>query len=268
MTLYTIDNLSWITPSPETSPTYLMNRYRLLREIALPELPAKIHLDKVIRTKEDCETTFGIALDLWKYNIRQPTLTHDVADHFAYIKHTRKFGLILRSAYRMFDNSHEFPGGFGSLLYQMGQVTDTKRGFKPDYPHSVPEMVKMIRESPDTNYQFTPSEPEGFYRQYREVIVTIEQALSKTYLSLDEYHDLRRKRLRHLLNVFQLAGINNMDPEIIGIFGFIHSIDKQIGDQKDCFEELEWSGQEVGPIMISPKIRSQLERFIEIHKSS
>jgi len=249
----------------------LMEGYTHIRNETSAELPNQIQLDQIVSSSEDCSALFEIALDLWKQNVTLLNSSHDgMVPSVSGIKQLRKFGLILRTAYRMFDQSHDFPDDFGQLIYEMGQVTDIIRISKVKSatipPHDPPlQRDKFFERISALKFDFTPSTPGGFYKKYYSILDRNIPTITKENLSLEELHDMRRKCLRHISNVFQLASLRTLDPTLISIFNYLHSLDKELGDYKDVYEEIAWSGVPVGQLVIPTGIIDRLELFITRH---
>jgi hypothetical protein len=163
--------------------------------------------------------------------------------HLKYISRQRKKGGKLMSAWRMVSSDHKNPKPLSKLIYHMGRLKDLRK--KPELRHAAGKVLlsrlNSYEVSLETQEDFEPSTFESFYDKYLEILSPLRELSSKTTLSLEDHHEVRRQ-IRLLTHYFQLLSMSINDIRIIELADFFKSITWEMGRTQSHFTKKSIKG--------------------------
>jgi len=183
------------------------------------------------------------------------------------IAELRKLGIILESAYMLFDDSHFCHPEIYDLMRLFGRLRDgiDKKNKRKRKSLRVYQHLETHLSFFQHRLVFNPSSAEGYSNFYHKLLSEVKAYLSQDSLSLIDYHRLR-KRIRRLMNAFQLAAVARPEKiEVVGIFQYLHSLDKNMGNYHD--ELLAEHGKdERGSlrVTIDEVIKRRIQSFLDL----
>ncbi len=147
----------------------------------------------------------------------------------------RKVGLIVQSAYELFDNSHEAPIEHVKLMRRLGSLKDNWENTK-----RIPEKVlKKFEKSVgfftevDLGARFCPASNDDFREYFLRTTQEVKGNLHERGMTRKEYHEIRKWGVRHLMNAYQLRGIISYSRPVHQTFQFLEAIHGKMGDRHD-----------------------------------
>lgn len=171
----------------------------------------------------------------WNYTYdhraaRDYLLEPSEASHKA-LKVVRSFGLILKAHYKLFDETHLCPENLHIFLGTLGEHADHYR--VPQRQIFVDKLLEEdLLESLVNPGGFKPATSESFQDYTSQKINDIGSLSSEEILSAGDFHTLR-KRLRLLMNLFQIPAVKNPEGQEQWLFYQLFNLCQQMGAEHD-----------------------------------
>lgn len=267
------------------NPSNILNRFQEIRKnrnadnpILLPE-----QIPIIVRSQEDMVQLFGIAQEAWNaifdlgttYSIVEAMHHEDEIpldpefkeEGIAYLNKMRKYGLILKSAYLMFDDRHYAPPPHYAVMKTLGDLNDDFN--RPDKKEHTARVLNALEEYRDyfPQMDFVPGSVEDYQDQYSSVLAAAEENLGKKKLKSKKFHMLRQG-VRNIMNVYQLAAVREDDPDVLNTFQFLCGLNKDMGKAHDeVIQKDIWGGvpYSESKIKLKDTIKERIADFIQIH---
>lgn len=202
----------------------------------------------VVQTLADSKRLFEFAESRWNSSLNVEGLEQTLSDiarskitptqeRFKELKGLRKNGLILLSAWNLFDEQHVGPKAYWKLINRLGKLNDDF--FSPAAPEKALETSKALQEylGEKETFIFKPASPSSVQSFIHSVAQNIEKRLEDHQLNGEELHEIRKKGTRFLMNAYQIAHL--ADPSSTSFkqaFDKLHDTDLQLGVIKDTME--------------------------------
>lgn len=202
--------------------------------------------------KEDRKAMFEVAYGAWRdtFSVHdvlraiQPTTdVYEQNTRRASLKNLRKYGLIVKTGYLLFDDRHLAPVNHHTFIKDLGTLNDTFS--LPDADNHRLQVVRNLQEyypmgvSPFSD--FKPASDESYHDAVDQHIANIRIGVREEPVLLSTFHTIR-KSLRHMMNVYQLAGAIDPSDANVHIFQYLAELNKKLGDQHDVYVDAEYRG--------------------------
>lgn len=261
----------------------LPEKFSKIRNYDSVTLPESVPV--LVLTKTDCEDYFAVAAGAWntKFNflqvmaqLEQIIATDIGTDIQADLKiqnaitdigSIRKIGIILESAYMLFDQSHYCPPEIYNLMRLLGQLKDkiNKKNKRREAALTIKNYLLDNQAFFNQELKFVPSDVEQYQQFYQQLAAEMKAYLDKDLITFEDLHRLR-KRMRRMMNAFQLATIAKDDQgEIIKTFQYLHDLDYSLGTyHTQMLSRTPKKERESSVIPIDPEIKAKIIDFLMI----
>lgn len=200
-----------------------------------PQPSILLRFNTLAISPEEREAMFETARNLWSEAFDKSLLSslinslHSDPDRLRKLKGIRKIGLVLKSAYRTFDESGYVPSPHFNLMRQLGDYIDmsTLKGTVVNK-----EGILACLDAYDLPKEYSPVSNQT----YREKILSFASGIRKGVdfqtLPATESHNVR-KLLKHFMNLYQLHYFTTNNQESGSFFNFLRSLNSDLGKIND-----------------------------------
>lgn len=210
--------------------------------------PVPIHFPTIVQSTDDSKRLFEFAKSRWDSALDIEHLEQTLSDIakntssqspelFKDLKSLRKHGLILLSAWNLFDEQHTGPKPYWQLINRLGKLNDDF--FLPNASQRAIETSKALQGylTQKETLTFKPASASSFQTFIQSVAQNMEKQITHAQINGEELHDVRKKGTRFLMNAYQIAHLANPDdPSFKKAFDTLHDADLQLGTIKDVME--------------------------------
>jgi len=188
--------------------------------------------------------------------VRGYLLKPSEASHKA-LKIVRSFGLIFKAHYKLFDETHLCPENLHIFLGTLGEYADHYR--VPQRQIFADKLLEEgLLESLVSPGGFKLATSESFQDYTSKTINDIGSLSSEEILSAGDFHTLR-KRLRILMNLFQIPAVKNPEGQEQWLFYQLFNLCQQMGTEHDSVvrESIENGLEYEKALVIVDKLRRE-----------
>jgi hypothetical protein len=258
------------------APISLIDRFQSIRNPVLgvnPDaLPSKI--PPVIENQEDIQTLFSSARSLWETSFNRQTLLDSVETiktdpnncdgALKNISTIRKYGLVMKSAYTLLDETHYCPPHHHQLMKSLGKLKDFYN--RPEATEYAQQVINTLHYYPEHQDDFHPSTVESFQNYFNSILTLTENGLQTNVMTRKEFHRLRKNGVKHIMNLYQLAALNKTDKNVQQTFQFLCKTNSLMGDIHDTLVQTETPETINTPFTIDQKVTSRIQLFLNRSK--
>jgi|GEM_PF-4740360 len=185
-------------------------------------------------------------------------------EDFRYLKKLRRLGVILRSNYNFFGQSHLSPEVFVNLISNLGRYNDNywlgsaKREQSKIYSENVMTNGN-IKQVLEIDY----ADNRNFTEYARGMIFEIKILLKDDVFGAQNFHDLRKK-IRICADSLQYAASDNLDSGVHWLFSSMLELSTELGHIHDAVLQKSLRGEgdyHDSNVKIDPSVR---ERFMAL----
>lgn len=213
---------------------------------------------------------FGLAQEAWRSAFNPQRLFYDLSPSKtelegikkrASLKDIRKFGLIVKTGYLLFDERHSAPLAHHVLIKKIGELNDTFAMDGSDVLRKDIENALITDYSPYSHeLTLQPASDSSYRTAVEEHLDTIRGGVLRSIVPVSEFHDIR-KAVRHFMNVYQLAGALDPTEENVVMFTHLSRLSSAMGSQHDLFVQQGYAGDldyESADTHIRPQLQERL----------
>lgn len=225
-------------------------------------------------TDEHREEMFGVAYNAWASafdpgqlisELRSPEPT---ARQRSELKHVRKYGLVLRSAYQMLDERHIAPRKHWKFMKLLGDVNDAY--FTPHRAETADRAAHFVESEYESldGMEFIPSSQDSFVEYYQNNLERIKEFNNSETLPAEDYHMLR-KLLRNYMNLFRLSGMITHNPQTLVLGKYMQRLNDQLGIEQDNLTQQHLEGAinyHTSSVTVPEEMREKIQMFINAHQ--
>jgi len=194
---------------------------------------------------------FNLAREAWDSVFDPEVMLHDLSPSQtgeekvkkrASLKEIRKYGLILKTGYLLFDDRHLAPPNHHKLMKDIGTLNDTFS--MPGAEERGREIARYVQEEYPARgayLDFKPASDASFRENVEEYMDHLRGGVRESIVPISSFHTMR-KSVRHFMNLFQLAGALEPTEENVKMFRHLADLSKTMGDQHDLFVQQDYRG--------------------------
>lgn len=237
----------------------------------LDNLPS---IDINMFTEEHRGQMFHTAYDMWVSSFDPNRLVSELrstvpsAQQRGELKHLRKYGLVLRSAYQMLDQRHVAPNKHWKLMKLLGEVNDAYfTPYKAETSERTAQFVEDAYQNSES-MEFVPAMHDSFVTHYEINLERIKELSQEKTLSASDYHSMR-KLLRNYMNLFRLSGMITHDPRTREICKYMQSLNDDLGVTQDNLTQQHLEGSlnyHTAQVCVPGDITKKIQAFINAHQ--
>lgn len=266
--------------------TPVWNNPGMIKEIAfgdgvmvMPELRmSEFDLPDMIRppvaSVYDMKRIAGYANEIWESNYdpdRMTTLLDKIGDTDSVameeIGIIRKAGLIVKSVFVLFDETHMAPQIVRQFTNRTGRLKDTSdvavRQLLTDeirgYIHNLPSI--------GITGQMLFVNPETFRDHYDRLVTSVSVTSKLPRLTVSQFHQIR-KWTRHIMNLYRLSGSIDPSADTVRTYRFLSDINSTLGKQHDSYRNLQEKLQPTNIVLttrVDEYIQNKIKIFVDRH---
>jgi len=207
-------------------------------------LPEKID---IVSNKNNSEKLFSLANELWQEEAKLTEVREVVAQLArgelsvlnkktkADLKTSRKYGLIIRSGFQLFDKSHAMPEEIQNFIRAFGKLNDAiSSKHQAKIIARAQSLLELFEKLPSQDLlEYFTSAGKGNFIEYMENHINeISVSISKSAVSEKEFH-ATRKSIRTLLAYFQLQYATQPSRSKELICNYLAYISREMGNIHD-----------------------------------
>jgi hypothetical protein len=241
------------------------NYFDLTRShLIIGDLDQKDEITPVVTCDNDCQELFELSLAIWEdtfnYELFMEMLKNPSTLSPIKIKETRLAGNLLRSGFRLFNNDHEIPVGFGWVK----DIIEKKEGTLDELTPGL-EAVRNHLEQTKIQTEIDSYQPATRISYEDNIIKICQEAndlLKKPSMMLSELHMIRKITLRDLLHLYQLEAIRH--KSLFHVYSYQKI--RQVYDVLDCFrqQEKQKGATENSLVELPPNIRDSVSSLLNL----
>lgn len=184
---------------------------------------------------EEAKKAFEFVFDRDKFILNIKSEPNE--ESFSYLKKVRRYGLVLKAAYRFCDISHRCGEALNHFLFLLGEYNDS-------YWLSPKSEIRdeILNNLDDFDLSVNLIDTEKFKEYTKSILSQAETLSQETKLHMEEFHRLR-KRLRLLSNFMQVAAAENCGGDLHWLFYSIFRLSAQLGDIHDDYVQKGLRGE-------------------------
>lgn len=199
------------------------------------------------------------------YTLLNTSDKHVRSENLRYLHHIRETGLILKSAWIMFSKDHKAPNELSKLLTDIGIINSQKKSERKRNKAAI--RIANMNASDDFSQNvsfsanFIRSEPSDFLDNFVNMCMETRSMISSTpkLVTEEDFHILRKDYIRHLMNMYRIAGVYLNDVNVIQIFQHLKQIDRRLGHRRDSEKKLRHDTFIIDSDFVAP-----IEDFIQV----
>ncbi len=179
-------------------------------------------------------------------------------ESFAYLKQVRRYGLILKAAYRFVDVNHQCGEDLNQVLSLLGQYNDH---YWLSPPADIKEQIKSHLNQIELSVNF--ADTQTFKEYARNILSGIETLVQKKKLPINQFHDLRKK-IRLFSNLLQVAAAEDYGGKLHGLFYALVELSTKLGNQHDDLVQKGLRGEidyHQSIVKLNPSVADRFKRI-------
>jgi len=225
--------------------------------------PEKDDLSEIFDKEQNREHFFKEAKESFEFVFDKGKFIHHIQEKpneksLSYLKQVRRYGLILKAAYKFADSSHLCGEGLQQFLSLLGTYNDSY-WISPNED----EKKKIIEGLDNIELSVHFINTPGFKEYAKSILSEIEVLFQARRLPIKEFHTLR-KRLRLFSNFMQVAAAENYGGNLHWLFYSIFKLSSQLGKHHDDFVAKGLQGEidyHESVVEIDPHIAEEFEKL-------
>lgn len=201
-------------------------------------------------SQEEIEQAAHTATHYWQSSFSSEEMVTKLGDYLEqsnddlrkYFKKVRKAGLILKSAYQVLDKQHQIDEGFWLFLKKLGHLNDL---FGLEESKDVVNDLLTVLKKYDLSHEGDNIQVESLANTKSELINILREIktlVDQESVSYPQFHKVRKK-MRHVMNMYQLTAANSQDQLAINSFAFFNKVNTILGDEHDQMVAAEITGE-------------------------
>jgi len=148
-------------------------------------------------------------------------------ENYKYLKNLRRFGLILKAAYRFVDSSHMCTEDLNDFLFLLGKFNDHYW-----VAHTKEDVRQIVEKFDHIKFPIDYISTKKFKEYAEKLLDDIEKLFGNRELKIRKFHSLRKK-IRTFSNFMQVLAAENCGKEPHWLFYSLLSISTELGDKHD-----------------------------------
>lgn len=238
-----------------------------------PAVPPKETSDfsSIFLSQSDYSETFKEAHNTFCYVYNQKHLySKDSSQElFNNFKRIRRFGIICKAVFNIFDARHCSPQGFHELLSFIGKANDFYFNHGSLYDGKgkcfdlVNELLYAMRSFTPDSLSFNPATIENVQDYSENLLAKIEFAFQTQYLPTESFHDLR-KAIRFFADILQVSATKNMGKHPHWLCQSLLKLSIKFGETHDQLLKSTIGNEDAYKKAIIPVESKTAEQFLKL----